>query len=828
DILVGTPIANRHRQEIEGLIGFFTNTLVMRTDLSGTPTFKDLLARVRQTALDAYKHQDLPFEKLVEVLQPNRDLSYNPIFQVLFGLRNIKLPTLELPEVTLTPQELDRKTSRFDLSLDLWEDADGISGVFEYSTDLFDASTIGRMVGHFQTLLEGIVANPDRPISTLPLLTAAEQHQILLGWNNTQTNYSENRCLHQLIEQQAEKYPDNIAVVFADQKLTYKELNQRANQLAHYLQKLGIKPEMPVGIYVERSLEMIIGLLGILKAGGAYVPLDPAYANERLHFMLEDAQVQVLLTQKHLNVETAHELQTVYLDVDWGKISLESTENPASQITPDNLAYIIYTSGSTGKPKGVQVNHRSVVHLFGTTRSLFNFDQSDAWTVFHSYAFDFSVWEIWGALTNGSKLVIVSQELTHSPSAFYELLCQEQVTVLNQTPSAIRQLIHYRNNGKNWNLRLMCCGGEALPAELAAELLQFNVPLWNFYGPTEATVWAGVYEVKSVFKEGVIPIGRPLPDTQLYILDVNLQPVPIGVFGELHIGGAGLSRGYLNRPELTAEKFISNPFVNLKSARFYKTGDLARYLPDGTIEFVGRIDHQVKIRGFRIELGEIEAVLSQHPEVQQVVVIAREDNPGDKRIVAYIVSTVETLHTKSLRGFLKDKLPEYMIPSAFVLLEALPLTPNGKIDRRALPTPDNTRLDVHTNFVAPRNPTEEVIADIWTQVLGVEQIGIDDNFFELGGHSLLATQVVSRLRKAFGVELPLRYLFESPTVAGLSDRLLHQNNQNLDTSPIQRISRQNELPLSFAQERLWFLDQLKPGDSAYNIPSAVRLQGALN
>ncbi|AFZ11270.1 amino acid adenylation domain protein [Crinalium epipsammum PCC 9333] len=857
DILVGTPIANRQRQEIEKLIGLFTNTLVMRTDLSGTPTFKDLLVRVRETALGAYQHQDLPFEKLVEVLHPHRNLSHNPIFQVLFGLRNIAMPTLELPEVTLTPEELERKTSRFDLSLDLWEEADGISGVFEYSTDLFEVSTIQRMAGHFQTLLESIVANPDCPIATLPLLTATEQQQILVDWNNTQTNYSENQCLHQLIEQQAKKSPEKIAVVFADQEITYKELNQRANQLAHYLKKLGVKPEIPVGICVERSFDMVIGLLGILKAGGAYVPLDPAYANERLQFMLEDAQVQVLLTQKPLDIKTDG-LETVYLDADWDKISQESVDNPVNEVTPDNLAYIIYTSGSTGKPKGVQVKHHSVVHLFVSTRPIFNFEETDVWTVFHSYAFDFSVWEIWGALVNGSKLVIVPQKLTNSPAELYKLLCQEQVTVLNQTPSAIRQLIPYQNSGENCNLRIICCGGEALPADLASELLQWNIPLWNFYGPTEATVWAAINEVQFVeSKEGAISIGRPLPNTQLYILDANLQPVPVGVLGELHIGGAGLSRGYLNRPELTAEKFISNPFLTSPlqgegnitppsllgkwagglGSYLYKTGDLARYLPDGTIEFFGRIDHQVKIRGFRIELGEIEAVLSQHPEVKQVVVIAREDNPGDKRIVAYIIPNVETLHTNSLRGFLKEKLPEYMIPSAFVLLEAIPVNTNGKIDRRALPAPDTSRHNLDSNFVAPRNPTEEIIADIWMQVLGIQQVSIDDNFFDLGGHSLLATQVISRLREAFGVELPLRYLFESPTIAGLGDavkgggrsqRILNNNAQKHQIPPIKRISRQSKLPLSFAQERLWFLDQLTPGDPAYNIPSAVRLQGVLN
>ncbi|HEY9874102.1 MAG TPA: amino acid adenylation domain-containing protein, partial [Candidatus Obscuribacterales bacterium] len=821
DILVGTPIANRHRQEIEGLIGLFTNTLVMRTDLSGTPTFKDLLARVRQTALDAYKHQDLPFEKLVEVLQPDRNLSYNPIFQVLFGLRNIKLPTLELPEVTLTPQELDRKTSRFDLSLDLWEDAEGISGVFEYSTDLFDASTIGRMVKHFQTLLEGIVANPDRPISTLPIITVKEQQQILLDWNNTQADYPQNQCLHELFEEQAKQNPERIAVVFNDQKLTYKELNQRANQLAHYLQKLGVKPEMPVGICVERSLEMLVGLLGILKAGSAYVPIDPAYPSERLALMLEDSQVSVLLTQKQLiDNLPKHNAEIVCLDNDWESTEIENLNFAHN---PSKLAYIIYTSGSTGKPKGVQICHSAVVNFLDSMRKKLGITVTDTLLAVTSLSFDIAALELFLPLIVGARVVIASREVTLDGVRLSTTLSESNATFMQATPATWRMLLTAGWQGQK-NLNILC-GGEALPHDLANQLLVRCDRLWNLYGPTETTIWSTICQLES--EEQPITIGRPIANTQIYILDRHQQPVPVGVFGELHIGGAGLSRGYLNRPELTAEKFISNP-VNIKCDRLYKTGDLARYFPDGTIEFVGRIDHQVKVRGFRIELGEIEAILSQHPEVQQVVVIAREDNPGDKRIVAYIVSNVEALSTTSLRGFLKEKLPEYMIPSAFVLLEALPLTPNGKIDRRALPAPDTSRCDIDSNVVAPRNPTEEVIADIWTQVLGVQQVGIDDNFFELGGHSLLATQVVSRLRKAFGVELPLRYLFESPSIASLSDRLLNQNNQNLETSPIQRISRQNELPLSFAQERLWFLDQLKPGDSAYNIPSAVRLQGALN
>ncbi|MEG4964628.1 amino acid adenylation domain-containing protein, partial [Microcoleus sp. K4-C2] len=852
DILVGSPIANRNRREIEEVIGLFANTLVFRTNLSSNPTFKELLGRVREVALGAYNHQDLPFEKLVEILQPERDLSHNPLFQVLFSLRNVRTPQIKLPGVTLSSLEIERKTARFDLALDLEEGLEGINGTLEYSQDLFDASTARRIAGHFLTLLESVAAHPEQRISNLPILTKPEQQQLLFEWNNTQSELPKNQCVHGLFEAQTERTPDAIAVVFDGEHLTYRELNRRANQLAHHLKNLGVKPEIPIGIFVDRSLEMVVGLLGILKAGGAYVPLDPAHSNERLNFMLEDAGVEILIAQSHLGEKIDRALHKIFLDSDWENIAPESEENPSSEATPDNLAYVIYTSGSTGKPKGVQVNHRSVVHLFAATHPLFNFSDRDVWTVFHSYAFDFSVWEIWGALLHGCKLIVVPVEVTRSPAAFYQLLCSERVTILNQTPSAIRQLIDAKKAATNFqqsSLRLIVCGGEAFPTELAAQLLEWNIPLWNFYGPTEATVWTAIHPIKLIESERpYIPIGRPLPNTQLYILDANLQPVPVGVLGELYIGGAGLSRGYLKRPELNAEKFIPHPFAENRTAfsliqnsssfilseHIYKTGDLARYLPDGNIEFMGRSDHQVKIRGFRIELGEIEAAIGQHPALRETVVLVREDNPGDKRLVAYIVSnsalkTQDSELINDLRCYLKQKLPQYMMPSAFVLLESLPLTPNGKIDQRSLRAPEINRAEFESNFAEPRTPDEQLIAEIWAEVLGLERVGIHDNFFELGGHSLLATQAISRLREAFQVEVPLRSLFESPTVATVTESLLqYRAEQKLKAPPIKRASRQGELPLSFAQQRLWFLDQLQPGNPAYNIPAAVRLKGALN
>ncbi|MEG5173406.1 amino acid adenylation domain-containing protein [Microcoleus sp. B3-D7] len=821
DILVGSPIANRNLREVEALIGFFVNTLVLRSDLNGNPTFRELLRSVREVALGAYAHQDVPIEKLVEELQPERDLSYSPLFQVGFALQNGLTQTLELPGLTLNSHEIDTGTANFDLMLFLEETDRGLTATWEYSTNLFQPSTIARMHGHFQILLEGIIANADTPISELPLLSDRERHQLLVEWNNTQVDYPKDSTIHQMFEARAQQTPDAIAVVFENKQLTYKELNQKANQVAHYLQKLGVKPEVRVGIYVDRSLEMVVGLLGIIKAGGAYVPLDPAYSSERLSFMLEDAKVQVLLAQSHIYEKIRDRARSaVFLDSDWENIARESKENCLSDVTPDCLAYVIYTSGSTGKPKGVQVNHRSAVHLFAATYPVFNFSERDAWTVFHSYAFDFSVWEIWGALVHGGKLVIVPLEVTQSPSAFYQLLCSERVTILNQTPSAIRQLIDAQKTADGepkWSLRLIICGGEALPAELASELLEWNVPLWNFYGPTEATVWTAIHPIKSVeSKRGSIPIGRPLPNTQLYILDANLQPVPVGVLAQLYIGGAGLSRGYLNLPELTAEKFIPNPFSQEIEARLYNTGDVARYLPDGTIEFLGRSDNQVKIRGFRIELGEIEAVLSQHPAVRESVVLLGEDNSGENRLVAYIVSSSElstgqpSLISK-LRDFLKEKLPQYMIPSAFVLLEALPLTSNGKIDRRSLRGLDVERSELNAAS-APRTREEQLLAEIWSQVLGVKQIGIGDNFFELGGHSLLATQLIAKVREAFQVELPLRSLFQSPTVESLAEAIaIAKAQQAIESRPIAQLpaivpdpqNRCEPFPLNEMQQAYW-------------------------
>jgi amino acid adenylation domain-containing protein len=793
NIAVGSPIANRNRSEIEGLIGFFVNTLVLRTDLSGNPTFQELLGRVREVTLGAYAHQDLPFEKLVEELHPERSLSRHPLFQVVFGFENAPMEALELPGLTLNPMTIDFKTTRFDLEFHLWEGsegfrslwgeqwnhADGIRGVVVYNTDLFDAATITRMVGHFKTLLEGIVANPQTRIADLPLLSPSEQHQLLVEWNDTHADYP-HQCIHQLFEAQVEQAPDAIVVIFEDQQITYRELNNRSNQLAHYLQKIGVNSEVLVGLCVERSIEMIVGMLGILKAGGAYVPLDSSYPQERLNFMIEDAQITLLLTEKKLvkQFEGFSNL-VICLDKNWETIAQQSRENSVDSLDGDNLAYVIYTSGSTGKPKGVAVAHKAVNRLLFNTNYI-NIDSSDKIAQVSNTSFDAATFEIWGALLHGAQLVGISRDVTLSPPEFALQLRQKCISILFLTTALFQQVTRDVPQAFS-SLKYLLFGGETVDPRWVKKVIKKAAPerLIHVYGPTEGTTFSAFYWVQDVPESATsIPIGRPITNTQIYLLDEQLQPVPIGIPGELYIGGDGLARGYLNRPELTAERFIPNPFNNKQETRLYKTGDLACYQPDGNIKFLGRIDNQVKIRGFRIELGEVEAVLSQHPQVFQTVVIVQEDIPGDKCLVAYIVPNQEqapTVGTQNfalrLRQFLKEKLPGYMVPSAYVVLDSLPLTPNGKVNRRALPAVDTLSLDPKEDYVAPRTTVEEKLARIWARVLGKQQIGIHDNFFELGGHSLLATQLTSRIRDAFQVELPVRHLFDAPTVATLAKHI---------------------------------------------------------
>ncbi len=836
ELSIGTAINNRKIGETDPLIGCFVNTLVLRANLSGNPSFRELLARVREVALTAYAHQDLPFEKLVEELQPERILSQNPFFQVMFVFWGAAMPDLELGELCSSPIEIDRTTSRFDLTLAITDTQLGLEASFEYNTGLFDAATITRMVGHFQTLLSGIVANPDQRLTDLPILTATEHHQLLVEWNNTATNYPKLQCIHQLFEIQVEQTPDAVAVVFKDEQLTYRDLNHQANQLAYHLQTLSVKPEVIVGICLERSLEMVIGLLGILKAGGAYVPLDPTYPKERLTLMLAETQVPVLLTQQHL-VKTLprSQAQVICLDTDWKANTdgsgLQYQLNPVSGVTIKNLAYVVYTSGSTGKPKGVMNTHMGLCNRLLWMQDVYHLTETDGVLQKTPFSFDVSIWEFFWPLLNGARLVL-AQPGGHQDSAYLvKLIASQQITSIHFVPSMLQVFLEEPRLEVCNCLKHVICSGEALPFELQKRFFaRLNAQLYNLYGPTEAAIDVTFWVCKRHSDLPIVPIGYPIANTQIYLLDSFGQSVPIGVPGELHIGGEGLARGYLNRPELTALKFIPNPFCQEPGTRLYKTGDLARYLPDGNIEFLGRIDHQVKIRGFRIELGEIEAVLAQHPDVRETVVLARETQSGDKQLVGYVVpSNEQTLTTSKLRNFLLKRLPEYMVPSVFVVLETLPLLLNGKVNRSALRTPDTSQRSLEVGFVPPCTPIEEVLANLWTDILGVE-IGIHDNFFTLGGHSLLASQVISRVHQAFQVELPLRSLFEFPTVAELS-KSIEANSQaklGLPTSAIKSVSRQRELPLSFAQERFWFLNQLEGGSATYNIPAAVRLGGTLN
>jgi amino acid adenylation domain-containing protein len=777
NIAVGMPIAGRKRTELEGLLGFFANTLVLRTDLSGSPSFRELLARVRGTALDAYTHQDVPFEKLVEELAPERDMSRNPLFQVMFVLQNVPDAALEMEGLKVSSLPLESHSAKFDLTLSVRESAQGFQTDWEYASDLFDAVTVKRMAQHFERLLEAVVADPDRRISELPILTEAEKHQLLVEWNDTDAEYPRDKCVHELFGNQAEKTPDAVAVLFENQQLTYRELNQRANQLGHYLRKLEVGPETLVGMCVERSLEMIIGLLGILKAGGAYVPLDPSYPKERLEFMLQDAKLGVLLTQKELfEVLSQDTARIIYLDTDWAEVSKESDENPTAQMTAESLAYVIYTSGSTGRPKGVQITHRALVNFSTSTCATFALRPTDRVLQFASLSFDGATEEIFSTLLTGATLVLRTDSMLESLSSFWQQCHDWQITILNLPTAFWHELTAKLSSDPvplPSRLRLLVIGGQRASPEHLLQWQRYSrggVRLLNEYGPTEATVVATSQDLTEFVQDAdsltEVPIGRPISNVQVYILDAYRNPVPIRAVGEIYIGGDGVSRGYLNQPKLTAEKFIIHSFDDEPAKRLYKTGDLARYLPDGNIEFLGRMDNQVKIRGYRIELEEIETVLRQHPAIQEAVVLAREESPGDKRLVAYVVTGGNQVEINALRDFLKQKLPDYMVPSAFVLLAAWPLTPNGKVDRQVLPAPNQSGPDLENAFVAARTAVEKVLAKVWGDILKVERVGIYDNFFELGGHSLLAMQVISRINRALRVESPLRTLFERPTIAG--------------------------------------------------------------
>ncbi|MFZ5515903.1 MAG: amino acid adenylation domain-containing protein [Candidatus Zhuqueibacterota bacterium] len=766
-INVGTPHANRNRLETENLIGFFVNTLVLHTDLSNTPTFKDLMQRVKEVAFGAYRYQDMPFETLVEELQPQRDLSHTPIFQVMFVFQNAPMQSLELPGLTFEPIEASSGTAKFDLSLIIGEGG-GFSASIEYNTDLFYEATIERMLGHLQTLLESVSDIPEQRIDSIRFMKESEMNTLLNEWNKTKAEFPKDFCMHQWFEALAEKQPNAVAVTYEGSQLTYSELNARANQLSFYLRKQGVKSENLVGICMERSLDMMVAILGTLKAGGAFIPLDPVYPEERLAYMIEDSALSVLLTQKGLaeRLKTYHAI-VIALDEQWESIAGEESTNLALELDPDNLAYVIYTSGSTGRPKGTMLRHRGWCNLGAAQKRAFGAGPGSRILQFSSLSFDASVWEMVMALLSGATLCLTTRDMLTSGQGLLEVLQRDAITTVTLPPSVLSVV----PQAELPNLSTIITAGEACTPDLVSRWAKGR-RFFNAYGPTETTVCASMLDV-SDNRYTNPPIGRPIDNFQLYVLDSNMQPVSVGVPGELHIGGMGLARGYLKRPDLTADRFVPNPFGTEEGARLYKSGDLVRFLADGAIEFLGRIDHQVKVRGFRIELGEIESVLGDHPDIRDAVVLVREDQPGDKRLVAYVIpENGREFTVAELRAYLRNRVPDYMVPSAFMALTEFPLTPNGKIDKKSLPAPDQSRPELESAYVAPRNEIEEKLAALCGELLHVEKVGVHDNFFELGGHSLLATQFISHIREAFDVELPLRTLFESPTVAGLAEKIL--------------------------------------------------------
>jgi len=897
DICVGSPIANRTQSELEPLIGFFVNTLVLRGDLTGDPTFRQLLQRTREVALGAYAHQDLPFETIVDKVQPQRDMSHSPLFQAMFVLRNAGTTfhgapgagqgagpaPVQLPGLKLSPMEAHSGTAKFDLTLFAVDEEERISGALEYNTDLFDAATIKRMLDHWQNLLQGIVAKPEEHISRLPLMGEQERRRMLVEWNDTGYPYPAV-CAHQLFEAQAAKTPDAVAITMAadpltgrgERSLTYRELNRRANQLARYLQSQGVGPDVLVGVCARRTLELPVALLGVLKAGGAYVPLDPTYPAERLAFMLEDSQVPILLTQTSLLGQLPpSSSQIVCLDSIWrdtakpdmshiresagygtsglcDEISLADVPSLDDQdlitdVTPDHLAYVIYTSGSTGKPKGAMIMHRGLVNYLTWCLQAYPVAEGQGAPVHSSISFDLTVTSLFAPLVAGRRVKLLPEDL--GVEALAEALRQDgNFSLVKITPAHLELLGQQLDPSQAAGCtRSFIIGGENLLVEHIAfwQACAPDTVLVNEYGPTETVVGCCVYKVPPQDADdgesprgGTIPIGRPIINTQLYVLDSHLQPVPIGVVGELYIGGAGVARGYLNRPELTAERFLPDPFakrdVALPEPRMYKTGDLARYRSDGNLECLGRIDNQVKIRGFRVELGEIEAVLSQHPSVREVCVVARDDAPGARRLVAYVVVSqgegmegeagqdsaasipvsesgaallAPAVSAPTLKAFLASKLPEYMVPSAIVFLEALPLTANGKVDRRALPAPEALRPDLKADYVAPRNSSEEMLARIWGELLHVDRVGVYDNFFELGGDSILSIQVIARANQN-GLRLAPKDLFQHPTIDGLAAAAASA----AETSPIQAEQGLVTGPVPLTPIQHWFLEGIERQD----------------
>ncbi len=828
DLIVGLPAAGQPAAGQDRLVGHCVNLLPLRTKIDSQASFAEYLKVRRATILDAYDHQEFTFGSLMSKLALPRDPSRIPLVPIIFNLDRagdlLSFPGLEIASFT-NPRDF----GNFELFVNALEINGKIVLECRYNTNLFDAATIKRRLAELETLLSGIVAHPSQSIAKLPLLAAPEQQQLIVDWNATQATYPDAKCLHQLVEAQVKLTPQAIAVVYQDEQITYAELDRQANQLANYLVDLGVRTETFVGICVERSLKLVVGLLGILKAGGAYVPIDPNYPLDRIEYMLETAQIEVLLTQQPLVDHLPTQInQIVCLDTDWAKIAQTSAVTPLVNITAENIAYVIFTSGSTGKPKGVEVRHRGVVNFLTSMQQQPGIAATDILLSVTTLSFDIAVLEIFLPMTVGARVVLLSREDAMDGRKLAATIDRSAITIMQATPATWQLLLAAAWQG-NQHLKILS-GGEPITHDLAAQLLSKSAAVWNMYGPTETTIWSTIHQINA--DERRIPIGKPIANTQIYILDCQLQPLPIGIPGELYIGGDGLARGYLNRPDLNLERFIPNPFT--ASGKLYKTGDLARYLPDGNIECLGRIDNQVKVRGFRIELGEIETVISQHPIVREVRVIDREDRPGDKRLVGYVILQSQEYPTDSgsivgreLQTFLRSKLPDYMIPSAFVMIDALPLTPNGKVDRQALPVPEYNRQESEDIFVAPRNELELQLTKIWERVLGVQSIGIRDNFFELGGHSLLAVKIFNEIEKTLNKNILLSTLFHAQTIEDLAEVFEHKESAKTWQSLVQiKTGSPTKAPL-FCMHAIWgnilfyrnFAQYLETDRSVYGLQS---------
>jgi amino acid adenylation domain-containing protein len=822
DVMVASPIAGRSRSETEGLIGLFVNTLFLRTDFSGNPKFAELLRQVRTSALEAYENQDLPLDRIVEKLQPERSAAGTSLVRIMFDLRQDELAEWKMGGLQVTAGEVYGGRAKFDLYLYFSQKGQRLDGVIEYRRRAISTEAVERMAGHIQELLQQIAFQPDLRVGEMHLATAWERQQLLVEFNRTDAPYESDRCVHELFQSQVLRTPEATAISFADQQLTYRELNQKANQLAHYLRKQGVGPESLVGICVERSLEMVIGILGILKAGSAYLPLDPEQPQERLAYMIQEAGTNILLSQKRW-LNTWPGIFVVYLDEDWRHIAEESPENLKSYTTPENLAYVMFTSGSTGRPKGSAIVHRAIVRLVRHV-TYAELGSQQVILQFAPVSFDASTLEIWGSLLNGGRLEIMDAGMP-SFEALAEAIEKRCVNTLWLTAGLFHQMVELQM-GALKGVKQLLSGGDVLSPVHVKKFLEANreVCLTNAYGPTENTTFTSCHPMRGQFKERTVPIGRPVTNTQVYVLDSYGQPVPIGVTGELYTGGDGLARGYVKRPDLTAERFQPNPFSENGGERLYRTGDLVRYQEDGVLEFVGRNDQQVKIRGFRIEPQEIERVMHEHAAVRDAAVVLRRDQ-NEKVLVAYVV--LEGLNKDQLRRFLKTRLPAYMVPAHFVEMDRLPLTPNGKLDRKALPEPEKIATD--QGYVPPRSTVEEMLANIWAELLSVPRVGRNDNFFHLGGHSLAAMQMMSRVRRIFNLDLAVHRLFEHPTLAGLAEQISAElmQGERLPISHLTRERRQGELPLSYAQQRLWFLYEFEADKALYNIPVRLRVKGKL-